>query len=73
MLLTGLGSIYHSPLCGDEAKKTILNELLQQKAIAQGEEPAKPHIIAPPKKVDLQKFANVMEKHMDSYSALEEK
>lgn len=71
MLLTGLGSVYHSPLCGDEAKQTILNELLQQEAIVQGEEPVKPRIIAPPKSIDLKKFLNVVEEHLDSFLVLE--
>jgi len=73
MLLPGLGAIYHSPLCEAETKRLILGELLQQDAIKPGEEPPKPHISAPPKKIDLPKFTNVLGEHMDSYSALEEK
>jgi len=73
MLLPGLGAIYHSPLCEAETKQLILGELQHQGAIKPGEEPPKPHISAPPKKIDLQKFTNVMGEHMDLYSALEEK
>ena len=73
MLLPGLGTIYHSPLCEEETKQLILRELQQQDAIKPDEEPQKPHVAGPPKKIDLRKFTSVMEEHMDSYSALEEK
>jgi hypothetical protein len=51
----------------------INNELLKQGANTPGEEPPKPHIIIPPKKVNRQKFEAVIKEHLDSYSALEEK
>lgn len=73
MLLPGLGAIYHSPLCEQETKQVILGELLQRNVIKPDEEPPKPHVAAPLRKIDLQKFANVMKEHMDAYSALEEK
>jgi len=73
MLLPGLGAIYHSALCETETKQMILDELLRQNAIKPDEEPPKPCISAPPKKVDLQKFTKVMEEHIQSYPALEEK
>jgi len=73
MLLPGLGTIYHSPLCEEETKQVIIGELLQQNAIQPDEEPPKPRIIAPPKNVKLKKFTNVMAEHVESYSALEEK
>lgn len=73
MLLPGMGAIYHSPLCEKETKQMILSELLQRNAIKPGEEPPKPRVSVPPKKIDLQKFANVMKEHMESYSALGEK
>ena len=72
MLLPSLGTIYHSPLCEEETKQVILDELLQQKAINSGEEPAKPHISPSPKNVDLSKFAKVLEEQMESYFALGE-
>ena len=73
MLSSGLGAIYHSPLCEEETRKVVLSELLQQNAIKPDEEPPKPHVSAPLKKVNLQKFKEVMEEHMGSYSALEER
>lgn len=30
MLLPGLGAIYHSPLCDEETRQVIIDELLQQ-------------------------------------------
>jgi mannosyl-3-phosphoglycerate synthase len=72
MLLPGLGSIYHSPLCEEETKQLIMNELLQQNAIGQEEEPPKPRPISPLKAINLKKFTEVMADHMKSYSALEE-
>jgi len=71
MLLPSLGVIYHSPLCEEETKQLIIHELLQQQAIQTNEEPPKPHLITPPKAVDLKKFTEVMAQHMKSYSALE--
>ena len=73
MLLPGLGAIYHSPLCEEEARQTILDELLHRSAIQPDEVPPKPHLSAPPKKINLQKFTKIMEAQMESYSALEEK
>jgi len=72
MLLPGLGSIYHSPLCGKETKQLIRDELLQQNAIQPDEEPPKPRLIAPLQTINLKKFTSVMTEHMNSYSALEE-
>jgi len=72
MLLPSLGSIYHSSLCGDETKRLIIDELLQQNTIQSDEEPPKPRLIAPPRTINLKKFTEVMAKYMNSYSALEE-
>jgi mannosyl-3-phosphoglycerate synthase len=72
MLLPGLGSIYHSPLCEEETKQLIINELLQQNAIQPDQEPPKPHLINPLRTVNLKKFTAAMAEHMKSYSALEE-
>jgi len=73
MLSLGLGAIYYSPLCGGETKKVILGELRQQEAVGQEEEPAQPRLYPPLKQIDLQKFAEIMQEHMSSYSLPEEK
>jgi len=73
MLLPGLGSIYHSPLCEKETKKTIISELIQQNAVKSGEKPPKPRIASPLRKMDLKKFNELMGDRLESYSALEVK
>ncbi|MFH1651369.1 MAG: mannosyl-3-phosphoglycerate synthase [Chloroflexota bacterium] len=73
MLLPGLGSIYHSPLCEKDTKKVIIAELMQQNGLKPGEKVAKPHISNPPRKVDLKKFSEIMGDRLESYSALEVK
>jgi mannosyl-3-phosphoglycerate synthase len=73
MLLPGLGTIYHSPLCEKETKEKIMAELIQQNAISPNEEPPMPQISPPPKNIDIQKFTKVIEAHMESRSALEDK
>jgi mannosyl-3-phosphoglycerate synthase len=72
MLLPSLGAIYHSPLCGEETKQLIIDELLQQNAIKPDEEPPKPRLIAPLRTINMKKFSSAMMEHMNSYSALEE-
>ncbi len=72
MLLPGLASIYHSPLCEKKTKQLIIDELVQQNAVQLDEEPPKPRLIAPPRTVNMKEFASVMMEYMDSYSALEE-
>jgi mannosyl-3-phosphoglycerate synthase len=71
MLLQGLATIYHSPLCEAETKQTITDELLRRNVIKPGEEPAKPSLSLPPGKRNLGKFVRFMKQHMASYSALE--
>jgi mannosyl-3-phosphoglycerate synthase len=72
MLLPGLGAIYHSPLCEAETRQLIIDELSQQNAIKPRQKPPRPHMSAPPKNMNLQKFIKVMEEHMASYLAPEE-
>jgi mannosyl-3-phosphoglycerate synthase len=73
MLLPGLATVYHSPLCEKETKEKVLAELLQQNAISVDEEPPMPHISPPPKNIDIRKFTEAMEEHLESCSALEGK
>lgn len=73
MLSSGLGALYYSPLCIAETKKVILDELRQQEAIGEGEEPPPPRIYPPLKKVNLEKFAEIIQERMSSYSLPEDK
>jgi mannosyl-3-phosphoglycerate synthase len=72
MLLPGLGTIYHSPLCEEETKQVIINELMWQNAIEPEGKPPAPCFIEPIKNIDVKKFTDVMAEHMESYSALDE-
>jgi mannosyl-3-phosphoglycerate synthase len=67
MLISGLGTIYHSPLCTPTLKEMITDKLLYEDAITPGEKPPQPVINPPPKDIDLQKFKNLIREHMDSY------
>jgi len=71
MLLPGLASIYHSPLCEKKTKQLIIDELLQQDAVRPNEEPPKPCLIAPLRTINLKRFTSVMTEYMKSYSVLE--
>jgi mannosyl-3-phosphoglycerate synthase len=73
MLSLGLGALYYSPLCAGETKKVIIDELQQQGAIGEGGEPPQPRIYPPLKKVDLEKFAEIIQENMTLYSLPEEK
>lgn len=72
MLLQGLSTIYHSPLCEADTKKLVLRELSAQRALKQGEVPSKPHVTPPPRNVSIKSFTNFMAEHLDSYSVLKE-
>jgi len=72
MLLPGLGSIYHSPLCEEETRHLIRDELLQQHTIQPDEEPPKPRLISPIRAINLKKFTKVMEEHIKLYSSSED-
>jgi len=70
MLLQGLSTVYHSSLCDEETKRMVIRELVAQRAIKRGEEPAKPHINLPLRKMNIKSFIDFMAERMDSYSAL---
>ncbi len=70
MLLQGLSTVYHSSLCDEETKRMIIRELVAQRAAKRGEEPAKPRINLPLRKMNIKSFIDFMAERMDSYSAL---
>ncbi len=70
MLLQGLSTVYHSSLCDEETKRMVIRELVAQRAIKRGEEPAKPRINLPLRKMNIKSFIDFMAERMDSYSAL---
>ena len=71
MLLSGLGTIYHSALCEEETEQMILNELLLREAVKNNAALPKPLLSAPLKNINLTKFIKIIGKNMSSYSALE--
>ncbi|MBA7505145.1 hypothetical protein ES706_03808 [subsurface metagenome] len=70
MLLAAMSTIYHSPLCGAELKRVILAELVKQGILKDGEEPPHIHIATPPKKVNINKFINTIQRDFDKYHVL---
>ncbi len=70
MLLQGLSTVYHSQLCEEETKRMVIRELVAQRAAKRGEEPAKPRINLPLRKMNIKSFIDFMAERMDSYSAL---
>lgn len=70
MLLQGLSTVYHSSLCDEETKRMVIRELVAQRAAKRGEEPAKPRINLPLRKMNIKSFIDFMAERMDSYSAL---
>lgn len=71
MLLPGLSAIYHSSLCDENTRESIVRELIYQKIIKKKEEmPPQPKLYKAPRSIDLQKFREIMSDKMESYSAL---
>ena len=67
MLLAGLGAIYHSPLCEEETRELIIEELRDQNALPAGTEPPKPAVYPPFEKADIKAFRRTLEPHLDEY------
>ena len=72
MLVPGLSTIYYSDLCDKKLKERMSQELIDLGTLQPGEEIPRPHLVPPPKKVDVQSFASFMKEHLYTYSVLEE-
>ena len=71
MLLPGLSAIYHSALCDENTRKSILKELISRKIIKKkGEMPPQPRQYKALRSIALQKFQGAMSDKLESYSAL---
>jgi len=66
MLLSSIGSIYHSHICSDNLKKSMLNELIELGLIMKNTKLPKPPIMRPIKNLDFKKFQEYLESHADS-------
>lgn len=56
MLLASLSVVYHSSLCDQNLKSTILNELVSQNVLSEGLQPPKPSIMPSPRSINIQAF-----------------
>jgi mannosyl-3-phosphoglycerate synthase len=72
MLLDGLATIYHSPLCEESTKKLILRELVDQGALSRREKPPVLHFSGPIGKVNSAKFIDAIKDHIGVLYALHE-
>jgi len=70
MLLLALGSIYGSPLADNEAKQSILAELIHQGALKEGEEPPPIHVNPALRNVETSKFITAIRDTFDKYRVL---
>ncbi len=61
MLLASLGAIYHSPICTEDIKSLILEELVYQGILKEGEEPEKPNLMGPLMCMDFNKFRSALD------------
>jgi len=72
MLLDGLATIYHSPLCEESTKKLILRELVNQGALSSRGKPPVLHFSGPISKVNGEKFMDAIKDHIGVLYALHE-
>ncbi len=56
MLHASLGAIYHSPICTEDIKEMIIEELVDQGILNEGEEPEKPNLMGPLMCMNFDKF-----------------
>ncbi|WP_456423095.1 mannosyl-3-phosphoglycerate synthase [Thermococcus sp.] len=61
MLLSSLGTIYHSELAGEELRQRILHELRIHGLLGENEEPPKPRIMPPVEGVDVREWMRTLE------------
>jgi len=72
MLLPGQAVIYHSPLADAGIKQFIVKTLIdEQNAIKTDEDIVAPHLIRPPREVDLPKFMAHIKANIDQFNILE--
>ncbi len=67
MLLSSLGSIYHSEVCPEETKNLILEELHRQGLLKLGDEPPRPKLIKAPSEINFEKFAEIVGENIETF------
>ncbi|AKG53377.1 mannosyl-3-phosphoglycerate phosphatase [Dehalogenimonas sp. WBC-2] len=60
MMQPSLSVIYHSPLCQENTKEAIINELVEAGAIEAGQEPPKVKLMPPPQQADMARFSGAL-------------
>jgi len=68
MLRSGLGAVYHSPLCQEETKDLIRDELGRQEVLEAGQEPPPPLIIPPPSTAKFEEFQAYIENRLELFT-----
>ena len=72
MLIPGQAVIYHSPLADESIRRHIIKSLIDEhNAIKTDEEIIKPHLIRPPREMNLASFITHMKAHIDQFNILE--
>jgi len=61
MILSSLGTIYHSEIATENLRNRILKELRLHGLLKEGEEPPKPRVMAPIEGIDVKKWMAVLE------------
>ncbi|MDI3474834.1 MAG: mannosyl-3-phosphoglycerate synthase [Thermococcaceae archaeon] len=66
MILSSLGTIFHSKLATETIRKNILEELRIHGLLKEGEEPPRPLVMPPIEDVDVKKWMEVLEEESDT-------
>lgn len=68
MLLPSLSVIYHSQLCEESTKKMIVEQLVEQECMKDGEEVPRIMLLPPLQKIDMKRFIGFLEAQLPIYS-----
>jgi len=68
MLVPSLSVIYHNPLCEEATRQLITKHLVELECIPEGGEIPQLGMLPPPENVDADKFANLVDRHLNNYT-----
>ncbi len=71
MILSSLGTIYHSELANESLRRQILEDLRIHGLLGENEEPPKPKVMAPIGEIDVGKWARVLEDNAETLMKFE--
>ncbi len=69
MLVPSLSVIYHNPLCEETTRQLITKHLVELECISPGAEVPQLRMLPPPERADTQKFASLIDRHLNNYAA----